>query len=103
MKLAAALDVHDSKHTTIFLAHQPYAAKQALLRYPDIDLVLCGHTHGGQFFPLHIPIYFFNPFFAGLYNHNGTYVYVSSGTFYYNIPLRIGSTPEITILTLVMS
>lgn len=103
MKLAAALNGYDNKRTTILLAHQPNAAKQALSQYPDIDLVLSGHTHGGQFFPLSVPVYLGNPFFAGLYHYNGTYVYVSSGTFYYNVPLRLGSTPEITILTLVMS
>lgn len=101
MKLSKALSGKSAKYPTILLAHQPKAAQQALNQFSDIDLILSGHTHGGQFFPMHIPIYLFNPFFAGLYKHKEIYVYVSSGTYFYGIPLRIGSTPEITILTLV--
>lgn len=100
MKLSQALDGRLNKFPTILLAHQPWAAYQAVNQYNDIDLILSGHTHGGQFFPMHIPIYFYNPFFAGLYKEKETFIYVSSGTYYYSVPLRIGSTPEITVLTL---
>lgn len=100
MKLSQALSGRYSKFPTVLLAHQPWAAKRALDQYQDIDLILSGHTHGGQFFPLHIPIYLYNPFFAGLYKHQETFIYVSSGTYFFSIPLRIGSTSEITILTL---
>ncbi len=100
MKLSQALDGRHDKFPTILLAHQPWAAHQALNQYQDIDLILSGHTHGGQFFPMHIPIYYYNPFFAGLYKEKETFVYVSSGTYFYSVPLRIGSTPEITVLTL---
>jgi predicted MPP superfamily phosphohydrolase len=101
MNLKQALQNRQKKYPTILLAHQPQAAKLALKEFHDIDLILSGHTHGGQFFPLHIPIYMWNPFFAGLYRHKETWVYVSSGTMYWGIPLRIGSWPEITTITLV--
>ena len=102
MKLSKALSGKSTKYPTILLAHQPQAAQQALNQFADIDLILSGHTHGGQFFPMHIPIYLYNyPFFAGLYKERETYVYVSSGTYFYGVPLRIGSTSELTILTLV--
>lgn len=100
MKLPQALGGRHDKFPTILLAHQPWAAHQALKEYQDIDLILSGHTHGGQFFPMHIPIYFYNPFFSGLYKEKETFVYVSSGTYFYSVPLRIGSTPEITVVTL---
>lgn len=100
MKLSQALSGRQNKFPTILLAHQPWAARLALNEYQDIDLILSGHTHGGQFFPMHIPIYFYNPFFSGLYKEKETFVYVSSGTYFYSVPLRIGSTPEITVLTL---
>ncbi|XP_032218413.2 transmembrane protein with metallophosphoesterase domain [Nematostella vectensis] len=102
MRLSAALDGRDPHHTTtILLAHQPQAALQAIQQYPDIDLVLSGHTHGGQFFPLHIPIYLWNPFFSGLYRYTDTWIYVNPGTMYWGIPFRIGSTPEITVFTII--
>ena len=100
MKLSQALSGRRNNSPTILLAHQPRAARLALNEDQNIDLILSGHTHGGQFFPMHIPIYFYNPFFSGLYKEKETFVYVSSGTYFYSVPLRIGSTPEITILTL---
>lgn len=100
MKLSQALNGRSSRFPTVLLAHQPKAAQQALDKYQDIDLILSGHTHGGQFFPMNIPIYFFNPFFSGLYKYKETYVYVTSGTYFAAAPLRIGSQAEITVLSL---
>ncbi|XP_022790037.1 transmembrane protein with metallophosphoesterase domain-like [Stylophora pistillata] len=100
MKLSQALNGRSRRFPTVLLAHQPKAAQQALDKYQDIDLILSGHTHGGQFFPMNIPIYFFNPFFSGLYKYKETYVYVTSGTYFAAAPLRIGSQAEITVLSL---
>ncbi|BFZ13039.1 hypothetical protein BsWGS_16078 [Bradybaena similaris] len=87
----------------ILLAHQPRAAKKALDSKYRIDLVLAGHTHGGQMFPMMIGAYFLNPFFAGLYQYGdrGSQVYVSQGTLYWGIPMRLATTMEITRITLV--
>ena len=64
--------------------------------------MLAGHTHGGQFFPMMILAYLFNPFFAGLYQYGKySYVYVSQGTQYWGIPMRLGSTMEITQIILM--
>ena len=101
MNLKQALQDRNPNFPTILLAHQPHAAKQAINSYNNIDLILSGHTHGGQLFPMHIPIYLWNPFFAGLYKMKETWIYVSSGTVYWGVPMRIGSTPEITIITLI--
>ncbi|XP_058146573.1 transmembrane protein with metallophosphoesterase domain [Dasypus novemcinctus] len=101
MDLARALEGCGPDRATILLAHQPLAAKRALQARPDIDLVLCGHTHAGQFFPLNVAAYLLNPFFAGLYRvAPTTSVYVSPGTAYYGIPMRLGSRAEITELLL---
>ncbi|XP_072024787.1 transmembrane protein with metallophosphoesterase domain-like [Amphiura filiformis] len=92
----------DTDHAVILMAHQPYAAKAALDSKYDFSLILSGHTHGGQFFPMNIFIYLMNPFYAGLYHvSEHAYVYVSSGTWYYGPPIRILSTPEITLVTLL--
>ncbi|KAM6170571.1 transmembrane protein with metallophosphoesterase domain [Rhynchocyon petersi] len=101
MDLAKALGGCSPEHTTILLAHQPLAAKRALQMRPDINLVLSGHTHAGQIFPLNVAAYLLNPFFAGLYRvAPSTFVYVSPGTAYYGIPMRLGSRAEITELIL---
>ncbi|XP_022523099.2 transmembrane protein with metallophosphoesterase domain [Astyanax mexicanus] len=85
----------------VLLAHQPHAAKQALQQRPDISLVLSGHTHAGQLFPLTLLAFLVNPYFCGLYRISAhSSVYVTPGTGYYGIPMRIGSRAEITLITL---
>lgn len=77
------------------------AAKWALQERPEINLILSGHTHGGQMFPLNAGAYFLNPFFVGLYKvGQNTFVYVSPGTMYFGIPMRLGSRAEITEIIL---
>ncbi|KAM5191198.1 transmembrane protein with metallophosphoesterase domain [Callospermophilus lateralis] len=101
MDLDKALGGCTPDHTIILLAHQPLAAKRALQARPDINLILSGHTHAGQIFPLNVAAYLLNPFFAGLYQvAQSTFVYVSPGTAYYGIPMRLGSRAEITELIL---
>ncbi|XP_038078330.1 transmembrane protein with metallophosphoesterase domain-like [Patiria miniata] len=102
--LDKALDGTDSDHAIILLAHQPRAAKQAVQSQYDISLILSGHTHGGQMFPVNIAAYLTNPYFAGIYQpKEGTYVYVSSGTWYNGPPMRLFSRAEITVITLLAS
>ncbi|KAK0061817.1 transmembrane protein with metallophosphoesterase domain [Biomphalaria pfeifferi] len=100
--LAKAVGNCSQQRPVILLAHQPKAAKIALDSSYRTDLVLSGHTHGGQMFPMVIAAYLLNPFFAGLYKYgpNGSFVYVSQGTQYWGIPMRIATTMEITRITL---
>ncbi|XP_066569597.1 transmembrane protein with metallophosphoesterase domain [Amia ocellicauda] len=101
MDLTRALSGCDPDRAIILLAHQPLAAKRALQERPEISLVLSGHTHAGQIFPLSIMAYLVNPFFSGLYRvGNRSFVYVTPGTVYYGIPMRIGSTAQITEIIL---
>ncbi|KAH9502931.1 hypothetical protein Btru_072406 [Bulinus truncatus] len=100
--LAKAVGNCSKLRPVVLLAHQPKAAKIAVDSQFRIDLVLSGHTHGGQMFPMMIGAYLLNPFFAGLYKYgpNGSHVYVSQGTQYWGIPMRLGTTLEITSITL---
>ena len=82
----------------ILLAHQPnsiYAVNKA-----GADLQLSGHTHGGQFWPFNYPTSLVNAYLSGLHNHNGTQIYVNSGTGYWGPPLRLGVPSEITLIRL---
>lgn len=63
--LTAAAARLDPSRESVLLAHQP--KHMAETRQFGIGLQLSGHTHGGQIAPLHIPVYFGNPFFAGYY------------------------------------
>lgn len=83
----------------LLLAHQPrsaFAAAQA-----GFDLMLSGHTHGGQYFPYTWLIRLAQPFTAGLHRLERLWVYVNRGTTYWGPPIRLGSPQEITLVELV--
>ncbi len=83
----------------ILMAHQPRTLYQ--MNDLDFDLVLNGHTHGGQFFPWNYLATLGQPFIKGLHKWGEkTWVYVSKGTGYWGPPVRLGARSEITALTL---
>ena len=82
----------------ILLSHIPYVNAKELNNYDEIDLMLCGHTLGGQFFPLSVGIYFFNKCFVGVYKYLNKYVFVNQGCGTFLFPMRIGSNNEISII-----
>ncbi len=65
-----------------------------------MGLVLSGHTHGGQIFPLGLFVRLDQPYLRGLSKVGETHVYVSRGAGYWGSPMRIGSLPEIALLEL---
>jgi predicted MPP superfamily phosphohydrolase len=85
----------------ILLAHQPKSARQAL----DLgfDLILSGHTHGGQFFPWCLIVPLVQPYSSGYFLEGTTHIYTSPGTGYWGPPNRAGVPAEITVLRLVSS
>ena len=82
----------------ILLAHQPSSIFKA--NEAGYDFQISGHTHGGQFWPFTYPTKKANPYLSGLHNHNGTQIYVNSGTGYWGPPLRLGVPSEITLFKL---
>lgn len=82
----------------VLIAHQPKTCHDALKA--GFDLMLCGHTHGGQFFPFTMLVGFFNPYTRGLNDHHGMKVYVNVGTGFWGPPLRLGARAEITCIEL---
>ena len=94
-----------SDTSTILLAHDPTFWDAEILSKKPIDLMLAGHTHGGQigiqFAGLEIsPAQFVYKRWAGLYNEGHQYLYVNRGIGTVGPPIRIGINPEITLFTL---
>ncbi len=89
----------DPSRALVLLAHQPLTTFEAAKH--KVDLVLSGHTHGGQMVPWNHAVKLQQPFVAGLYRHEGTQVYVSRGTGYWGPPMRVGAPAEITEIELV--
>jgi len=83
---------------TILLAHQPRTAEQT--NGLNIDLMLSGHTHGGQFIPFNLAVARIEKYSAGYYVHGDMQVYVNRGTGYWGPPMRLGIPSEITLFTL---
>lgn len=83
----------------IMLAHQPKSVHRA--EAAGADLLISGHTHGGQYIPFNYMITLDQPYVDGLHMHGRTQVYVSRGTGYWGPPVRIGAPSEITVLRLV--
>lgn len=92
-----------TKVPTILLSHQPSVLDLEQTR--RVDLILSGHTHGGQLkFPwLGAPARFATKdlkYARGLFRSGGTQLYVSNGTGVIGLPVRFGVRPEITVLRL---
>jgi predicted MPP superfamily phosphohydrolase len=93
------------RDVTVLLAHDPDQAEQARRAYDDIDLVLSGHTHGGQ---VRLPLVgaIRNPawrdelYDEGLRRRPWTQVYVSRGIGTVHLPIRFMCRPEVAILEL---
>jgi len=80
---------------TIVLAHQPKTLLR--LKQQPCDLMLSGHTHGGQIFPFGILVMVDQPYLAGLYQHNDTQqIFVSRGAGYWGPPIRVLAPSEIS-------
>jgi len=87
----------------VLLAHDPMLFPQAVAR--GVDLVLSGHTHGGQ---VAIPLLarrlnlarLITPFTNGVYRSGGSMLYVNRGLGTTGPPVRIAVAPEIAVLVL---
>ncbi len=94
----ASLAGAPSNSVKVLLAHQPVSVYQAAKAGYDIQL--SGHTHGGQYFPFSGLVKWQQPFLAGLYKHENTWIYVNRGTGYWGPPIRLGPPAEITEVVL---
>ncbi|MBL8919637.1 MAG: metallophosphoesterase [Myxococcaceae bacterium] len=83
----------------ILLAHQPRFARR--VKDTRVDLMLSGHTHGGQIFPFMFFVKLQQPVIGGFATLWGVPTYTSNGTGYWGPPFRVGPRGEITELTLV--
>ena len=112
LKYYGAMDEFLKKNETAFstapkvlLCHKPYGFDT--LATKEIDLILSGHTHGGQVVPVKFGT--FNLSFAatvskyieGIYKIGKSNMYVSRGIGSVGLPIRINCPPEITKITLV--
>lgn len=98
--LAGALAGAIPAEATILISHQPGSADDPLVRSTGVDLVVSGHTHGGQIWPFTLLVPIANPTVAGLDEVGGTTAYTTRGAGTWGPPTRVLVPPEVTVLTL---
>ncbi len=101
---ARAFDGVDEDVLTLVLTHNPDAVPR--LGRARVDLVVCGHTHGGQIVPPFMtppmtstrsPL----PRASGLMHIDGRLVFITRGVGTVGIPMRVNAPAEVPRLTLV--
>ncbi|MCB9529877.1 MAG: metallophosphoesterase [Myxococcales bacterium] len=94
----AAVEGREPTRPAILLSHQPKAIHDAARH--GIDLVLAGHTHGGQLWPFRFVVQLIQPYVEGLHRHTErTWIYVHPGTGYWGPPMRLAVPAEIALIT----
>ncbi len=96
--LDSLLGMTDSSMPVILLDHQPYGLSE--LAATRVDLQLSGHTHDGQIWPISAIT---RKMFELSYGHamfGKTHVIVSSGFGIWGPRMRIGTRPEIVVISL---
>jgi uncharacterized protein len=91
----------DQSAFNVLLFHRPDGLPDAA--HAGIDLMLAGHTHGGQLFPftLIMPYRYHYPY--GLYHLDGATLNTTQGIGTWGPRMRLGTTPEIVVLDLSRS
>jgi len=95
--LAKAYRGTNPAYKTILLAHQPKFIEELGDYTPD--LILSGHTHGGQIWPFEYLVRLQQPYVKGLHKlNNGSHIYVNSGIGFWGPPMRLASQAEIAYI-----
>lgn len=83
----------------ILLAHEPSSVFDLKNEKPDI--ILSGHTHGGQMFPFQLIVRIVQPVVKGWKTIMGIPVFAHVGTGLWGPPMRLGSRNEIVVFEMV--
>ena len=94
-ELTDVLSKADTNKPIVVIDHKPENILESIKH--DIDLVLCGHTHKGQLFPVTLLTRLANgkEYFYGYHKHGNTHSIITSGVGFSELPVRIGSNNEI--------
>lgn len=88
----------DSNNYNVLLYHEPIDIPVA--SFKKIDLMLSGHTHGGQAFPITLLVKAIYPYYRGLYEYQDMKIIVSQGTNFWGPKIRLGTKNEIITIKL---
>jgi len=81
---------------SVLLYHRPSGWDEAIAH--DIDLMLSGHTHGGQIWPFGLLVKLQFRRMLGLFSQGDRHLYVSAGTGTWGPTLRLGTRCEMAVI-----
>ena len=90
------LSTADKTKPLILLSHTPLYAEEAAAH--NTDIMFSGHTHNGQIWPFNYIVRWQFPRVYGLFDVNGMAFYITSGMFYWGIPLRLFAPAELPVI-----
>lgn len=96
--VAELLSGADLSLPVILLDHQPSRLEEAA--EAGVDLLLCGHTHAGQLFPVTLIVDAIYENAYGYLEKQGMPIIVSSGYGTWGPPVRVGSVSEIVKISI---
>ncbi|MHB1938054.1 MAG: metallophosphoesterase [Acidobacteriaceae bacterium] len=104
LHLATPRGLQTASEPVILMAHEPDYADR-VVKHGGVDLMLSGHTHGGQVRLPFVGALYTPPlgrkYIEGLFHlQNGLQLYVNRGIGTVGVPLRFDCPPELTLLTL---
>ncbi len=83
---------------SILLNHVPH--RLPIVEQAGVSLQLSGHTHGGQVFPFTMIVrWVYGKFSYGLQRFGNLQVFTSSGAGTWGPPMRVGTQPEVVLIT----
>lgn len=90
-----ALKTSEKPDYKLLLAHEPASALD--VKTESCDLLISGHTHGGQIFPFHFLVALVQPVVSGFKRVNNVLVFAHQGTGLWGPPMRWFSRSEIVV------
>jgi len=82
----------------LLVSHQPRSVERAAEL--GVDVMVSGHTHGGQVPPFTLLTRLAFPRFSGLYRIDRMHLVVGRGAGFWGPPIRVFSDPEIPVIVL---
>ncbi len=83
---------------SVLLNHVPH--RLPIVEQEGVSLQLSGHTHGGQLFPFTLIVrWVYGKFSYGLQRFGKLQVLISSGAGTWGPPMRVGTHPEVVLIT----
>lgn len=90
---------YDKDHFTVLLHHRPWGYEAA--SNSGVDLMLTGHTHGGQIFPGFLLVKLKHRYVMGRHHIGDMLLYVHTGSGTWGPPMRLGTWNKLTVINLV--